>query len=118
MNVQNNDIWHQWALIIMYDIPSLTDSTLLTADMILVCTKELYLVHDSHFPFCKKLCILLLVRCHHPLIWPPALPLNLTYKWACPLQTSSIPCPKFHVHVPRLVYMFRNMLIFFTGRHC
>jgi hypothetical protein len=32
-------IWHQRPLSIMYDILSLTNSTLLTADMILLCTK-------------------------------------------------------------------------------
>jgi hypothetical protein len=34
----------------MYDILSLTNSTLLTADMILLCTKTLYPIHGSHSP--------------------------------------------------------------------
>jgi hypothetical protein len=33
-------ISHQWPLSIMYDILSLTNSNLLTANMILLCTKE------------------------------------------------------------------------------
>jgi hypothetical protein len=37
MNIQNND---QRPLSVMYDILSLTNSTLLTADMILLCTKK------------------------------------------------------------------------------
>jgi hypothetical protein len=28
--------------------------------------KNLYLIHDSHFPFHRKMCILLQVRCHCP----------------------------------------------------
>jgi hypothetical protein len=31
------------------------------------------------FNLCTKICIDLLVRCHRPPIWPPALPLNLTH---------------------------------------
>jgi hypothetical protein len=41
-------ISHQWPLSIMYDILSLANSTLLTADIILLCAKNLYLIHDSH----------------------------------------------------------------------
>jgi hypothetical protein len=49
MNIQNDDV-HQSPLSIMYDILSLPNSTLLTADMILLCAKtHLYLIHDSHF---------------------------------------------------------------------
>jgi hypothetical protein len=72
-------IWHQRTLSVMYDILSLTNSTVLTADMILLCTKRLYLIHDSHFPFRRKMYILLLVRCHRLPIWPPAFPLNVTH---------------------------------------
>jgi hypothetical protein len=63
----------------MYDILSLTNSTLLTADMILLWTKILYLIHDSHSPFCRKMCVLLLVWSHRPPVRPPARPQNLTY---------------------------------------
>jgi hypothetical protein len=73
-------IWHQRPLSIIYDILSLTNSTLLTADMILLCTKKnLYLSNDSRSPFRRKMCITSPVRCHRPPIWLPALPLNLTY---------------------------------------
>jgi hypothetical protein len=53
-------------------ILSLTNSTLFTADMILLCTKEPLpnLWFSLHFPC--KMCILLLVGCHCP-------PSNLTY---------------------------------------
>jgi hypothetical protein len=51
MNVQNNDM----TLSIMYDILSLTNSTLLTVDMILLCTKNVYLIHGSHFTFHRKM---------------------------------------------------------------
>jgi hypothetical protein len=47
----------------MYDILSLTNSTLLTAGLIVLPTKSLYLIHDSHFPFCRKMFILLQVQC-------------------------------------------------------
>jgi hypothetical protein len=48
MNIQNNDIT-QRPLSIMYDILSLMNSTLLTADMILLCTKKP--VPNSWFSF-------------------------------------------------------------------
>jgi hypothetical protein len=38
----------------MYDILSLTYSTLLAADMILFCTKNMYLIYYSHSPFHTK----------------------------------------------------------------
>jgi hypothetical protein len=80
---------NQPPLSIMYDILSLTNSTLLTADMILLCTKKnLYPIHGSHSPFHRKMCIPLLVWCHFPPIWPPALPLNLTYIWIVPSKLS------------------------------
>jgi hypothetical protein len=95
----------------MYDILSLTNSTLLTADMILLCTKTLYPNHCSHSPCHRKMCILLLIWCHCPPIWPPALPLNLTFIWIFPLKlslwsppyTNSL-CTMFqtHVHIPLL----------------
>jgi hypothetical protein len=81
-------IWHQRPLISMYDILSLTNSTLLTADMILLCTRNLYLIHDSYSPFRRKMCILQQVRCHHPLIWLLSLPLNVTYISTVPLKLS------------------------------
>jgi hypothetical protein len=41
---------HQRSLSIMYYIPSLTKSTLSTADKIILCTKSLYLIHHYHSP--------------------------------------------------------------------
>jgi hypothetical protein len=49
-----------------HTILSLTNSTLLTADMILLCTKNLYLIRESHSAFGRKMCILQLVLCHLP----------------------------------------------------
>jgi hypothetical protein len=103
-------IWNQYTLIIMYGILSLTDSTLLTADMILLCTKILYPIHSSHSPFNRKMYIILLVWCHCPCIWTPALPLNLTYIWTVPSKLSLgsppytfyVPHSKSHVHIPLL----------------
>jgi hypothetical protein len=63
----------------MYEIISLKNCTILTADMILLCTKNLYLIHDSDSPSRRKMFIGLLVQYHLCPIWPPVLPLNLTY---------------------------------------
>jgi hypothetical protein len=70
MNVQNNDMT-PGTLSIMYDILSLRNSNLLTANIIVLCTKK-HLIHASHSPFLRKMCTLLLVWCH----WPPTLPLT------------------------------------------
>jgi hypothetical protein len=54
-------ISHQRPLSNMYDILSLTNSTLLTVDTILLCKKKiLYLIHDSHSTFHRKMYINLL----------------------------------------------------------
>jgi hypothetical protein len=72
-------ISQQRPLSIAYYILSLTNSALLTANIDLFCTKNLYLIHVSHSPFHRKMYIHLLVQCHLCPIWPPVLPLNLTY---------------------------------------
>jgi hypothetical protein len=103
-------IWNQRPIGIMYEILSQRNSTLLTADMIFLYPKKkkLYLIHVSDFPFHSKICVLL-VRSHCPPIWPPPLPLNITYIWIVtsklPLRrhsihTSYIPRPESHAHVP------------------
>jgi hypothetical protein len=47
------------------DLKSVTEVvTLLTADMILLCTKSLYLIHESLSSFHRKMYIRLLVRCY------------------------------------------------------
>jgi hypothetical protein len=53
MNIQNNNM-KPATLSIMYDILSLTNSTLLTADMILLYKKTLYPIHGSHSLFHTK----------------------------------------------------------------
>jgi hypothetical protein len=45
---------HQLPPSVMYSILLLTNSTHLTADIILSCTKEPVLIHDSHSPFALK----------------------------------------------------------------
>jgi hypothetical protein len=50
MNIQSNNM----NLGIVYDIPSLTNSTLLTADMILLCTKKTVPYSWFSFPFLQK----------------------------------------------------------------
>jgi hypothetical protein len=94
----------------MYHVLSLANSTLLTADMILLCTeKNLYLVHDSHSPFHRRMCILPQVRCHCPPIWP--LPLNLTYL-ASSLETVFSEPSLYKLltfHVPKLISIFHSL---------
>jgi hypothetical protein len=55
-----------------------------------------YLINVSHSPFCRKMCILLLVQGHCPPIWPPALPLNVTYIWIVPPK-AVIRDPKMYI---------------------
>jgi hypothetical protein len=103
--------------------------------MILLYTKNLYLIHESHSPFHRKMYIRLLVWCHLRPIWPPVLPVNLTIfqyffrhcpERTCPIHTSSIQSTNSHFHFlslmsfiqgirpdPRLLVIFRNKLIFF-----
>jgi hypothetical protein len=74
--------------------------------------KKLYLIHDSHFPFPRKMYIRLLVRCHLCPIWPPVLPLNTIYiliilpplSWAKPASYSLLT-----FHVPELMSMFSSL---------
>jgi hypothetical protein len=126
---------HQRPLSIIHDILPLVNSTLLTADMILSCTKNLYLLHGSHSLFHRKMYIHLLIQCHlHP-IWPPVLPLNPTYilkffrhcpERTCPIHTSNNTITKSHVRFlllrsfiegirpgPRLLVVFHNKLILY-----
>jgi hypothetical protein len=104
-------IWHQRPLSIMYDILSLTDLTLLTADIILLCTpKKLHLSHDSHSPFRRKMYILIQVRCHRPPtksdIWLVPSKLSL----GSLLYTNSI----IRIHPgPRLYLVFRYKFILY-----
>jgi hypothetical protein len=90
----------------MYDILSLTNSTLLTADMILSYTKNLYQIHDSHFPFHRQMCISVLVCCYLCPIWPPVL------NWTpCPESASELYWPSGRRLSAKLVSTF-------AGRVC
>jgi hypothetical protein len=110
MNIQNNMkpvtsqyyVWHPiinklnplncWYDSLMYERP---------------CTQ----IHGSHFPFHRKMCILLLVWCHCPPIWPPALPLNLTYIWIDPSKLIREPTlyRLLMFYVPNLVSIFLRL---------
>jgi hypothetical protein len=57
-------ISHQPPLSMMYDILSLTNSTLLAADMIFLCTKTPVPNAWFSFPFHREMYIRLPVRCH------------------------------------------------------
>jgi hypothetical protein len=70
---------HQRSLSFVCDILSLTIAAS-ELSMRFSCAQKLYhLLHGSYSSFRKKKCNHLLVRCHGPPIWPPALPLNLIY---------------------------------------
>jgi hypothetical protein len=70
----------------MYGILSLANSTLLTADTILLRKKKtLCLIHDSHYPFVEKY-----VFCCS--FGATALPLTVTYIWIVP--SKLLPTPK------------------------
>jgi hypothetical protein len=80
-------------LSIMYDILSLINLTLLTANVILILTHIPYLIHDSHFSSCIEKYIPLLI-CHHWLsIWPPKLLLNLTFILVFSWHSQPLTCP-------------------------
>jgi hypothetical protein len=73
--------------------------------------RNLYLIRDSHSPFRRKMCILPQVRCHRPLIWPPAHPLNLTYMWLVPSTIIREPAlyKLLTFHVPNLMSIFHRL---------
>jgi hypothetical protein len=93
----------------MHDILSLTNPTLLTANMIPLCTKtkkkNLYLIHDSLSPFHRKMYI-------HPLVWwhpshlTSSTPTKFNLYFDISLKTvMSEPAPyRVHMfHVPNLI---------------
>jgi hypothetical protein len=93
----------------MYYSLSLTNSILVIAHMNPLCSENLYPSHCSHSPFHRKMCILLLVRCHCPLIWPPVLPQILAYTLIVFLITVTgkpalYKLPTFKV--PNLIFIF------------
>jgi hypothetical protein len=104
----SEQLWHQRPLSIMYNILSLTISTLLTADMILICTRNLYLIHETCSPFLRKMCILLQVHCQRPPIWPLAFLLNLTYISTVPSKLIKEPAlyKLLTFHNPNLISIF------------
>jgi hypothetical protein len=71
MGIQNNSM--KPATSLYYDILSLTNSILLTADMILLHMKKLYLIHGSHSPLHRK-CVFFFwfgATASHLISWAP-----------------------------------------------
>jgi hypothetical protein len=97
-------------LSIIYDMLSLINFTSLRADIIPWCVKKPVPMWWLAFPFHRKMYTCLLAECHHcPIcpIWPPALPLDLTwyfdnllacFQWTCTMQTPNILCSKSHIY--------------------
>jgi hypothetical protein len=97
------------SLSIMYDILSLTNSTLLTADKIILCTKKnMYLVHDSHSPFYRKMCFLPQIRCHCPPIFPTLTNLYLPSSLETVIREPAL-YKLLTFHVPNLISIFRSL---------
>jgi hypothetical protein len=117
-------ISHRRPITIAYDMLSLTNSTLLIVDIIRFCTKNLYLIHESHSLFHRKLYICLLVRFHLCPVWSSVLPFNLTYTRMLIcfpiLSSANLPYILLIFHVPNLMSilcslgrLFCNKLIFY-----
>jgi hypothetical protein len=98
-------IWHQRPLGIMYNILSLTNSTLLTADVILLCTRK---SEPNSWLYClyhRKMYIHLLVQ-YHLCPMTSCAPTKCNLYFDIPSDTvlnesectSHITCPKSHVH--------------------
>jgi hypothetical protein len=81
---------HQRPLNIIYDALSLRNSDLLSADTILLRTKNLSLTYDPVSLLHSKTYNPLPVQCHHSPIWPPVNPLSLTYTSPTPFLPSSV----------------------------
>jgi hypothetical protein len=90
MNIQNNDITSASSLYyLLHPITTTLNPLNCWYDSLMQKKKKnMYLIHDSHSPFLRKMCILPRVRSHHPPIRPSALLLNLTYIWLAPLPMS------------------------------
>ena len=78
----------QWPLRTTYDIPSLTNSTLLVADIILWCTKILFLIDDFRFFFHRIKYNPLFLQCSLCPTQPPVHTLNLIYASLIPWLLS------------------------------
>jgi hypothetical protein len=75
---------------ITYEILTLTKSTFLTTDMILLCTKKLPVTDNPHSLFHREVCNPVSVQCHLSFIWPSVHPLSLTYTSLSPSLLSSV----------------------------
>jgi hypothetical protein len=98
---------HQRPLSIIYDILSLTSSTIWIVDKIPLYTKNPVLIHDSHLHFHRKMCNCLLVQCHLFYL-TSSTPANSNTHTADSLATAvnepllqglfTFPCITSHVH--------------------
>ena len=100
-------ILNQQPLRTIYDILSLTNSTLLIADTFLWCTKILFPNDDFRFLFHKKIipCSHLPPLSHLTCYAPNKSNLNLAKfrgccKWTWPIQATNIPSTESHVPFP------------------
>jgi hypothetical protein len=106
MQIQNNNS-HHWPLSVTYDILSLKNFTLLTADLTPCCMKSLSLCGDSHSHCQIKLFNHLLADYHPQPIWPLVLPLDVTYTLLiCFTLFLNLPVETPTFHVPNLISIF------------
>jgi hypothetical protein len=106
MNIQNNNmkpatskyyVWH----------PIISNSTLLTADTNLLCTKTLYPIYGSHSPFHTKCVFPCWCGATVPPIWPPALPLHLDSSLETAIREPTL--------YKLLMFNFPNFMSIFLG---
>jgi hypothetical protein len=85
--------------------------TMLSPSKFTMHKRNLYLIHNSHSPLHRKMCILPQVRCHCPPIWPPVITLNLTYIWLVPSTVIREPTlyKLLTFHVPNPISIFRRL---------
>jgi hypothetical protein len=86
MNIQNNitpatSLYYTWN-----HITNKLHARNCWYDFLIYIQKTLSLIYDSHSPFHRKMYDRLLVQCDPCPIWPPVLPLNLSYSSVFLLQ--------------------------------
>jgi hypothetical protein len=78
--------------------------------MILLCTKNLYVIHDSHSPFHRKMYIRLMGLWHPCPIRPPIVPLNVYFDI---FFVAAVREPALYrllaLHIPNLVLIFFSL---------
>jgi hypothetical protein len=105
-------IRHQRPLSTVYDILLLMNWTLLAADVILLCTSNLYLMHVPHSPFYRRMYVCLIILCYLQPIWHPLVPLNQTYILTplSKLSLGTLPHMKLRIFImPNLISIFCSL---------